>query len=311
MAVIKLTVFVEKLANVLSLFDSIAVERAPADTGPFVQITTPVASAATITGTVQGPFTVNGKTLIVKIDNGADQTFTFVTADPISSDDLADLINDTITSATASGSTQYLKLTTSGTGTGSRIDIVGGTALADLGFTLDDWVTGTDAHVALSPSQEEYEYDDQNGEVSFYYRTRFYSSISGQFSTYSDPILGSVGYIVPGSELIIGKIDLAGIDGKPVAGRVILFGVRDQPLVASSFLIAANAYVVTDESGHAEINLIKGARVEVTVSGTAVTRVITVPDSGSDFNLVDAIAAADDSFQIQIPNIPTAVRRSL
>lgn len=311
MAVIKLTVFVEKLANVLSLFDSLAVERALTEVGPFVPITTPTATVATITGTVQGPFTVNGKTLTVKVNNGANQTFSFVTADPISADDLADLINDTITGAVSVEIDQRLKLSTVVTGTGGRIDIVGGTALADLGLTLDAWVTGTDSHVLLSPSQEEYEYDDQNGAVDYFYRTRFYSSISGQFSTYSDPIIGEIGYIVPGSELIVGKIDLAGIDGRPVAGRTILFGVRDQPLVASSFLIAANAWVVTDEAGHAEINLIKGARVEVTISGTAVTRVITVPDSGSDFNLVDAIAAAEDSFQIHIPDIPTAVRRSL
>jgi len=36
-----------------------------------------------------------------------------------------------------------------------------------------------------------------------------------------------------------------------------------------------------------------------------------VPSTGTDFSVNDAIAASDDLFQVQVPDIPSAVRRTL
>jgi hypothetical protein len=315
MAVIKLTIYVPNLSNVIGLFNKIDVHRSSeGESGPYFSITTLSATPATLAGSVIGPFNINGKTLKLKINNGSEQTITFNVVDPISADDVADEINAFDLDIVASEVTNKVSISTVDTGTISKLEITGGTALSDLGFTLDDWITGTDAFISLSPSQEQYQYDDQNGSTEYWYKTRYYSTLSDQYSTFSDPIEGDIGSVLPGSDLIDAKIYLAGPDGKPLADRIIAFRVISYPDIlptVSSYLVSGQMIVTTDETGFAQISLVKGAKIEVAISGTDIVREITVPTTGSEFSLSDAIANADDIFQIHVLDIPSAVRRTL
>lgn len=314
MAVIKLTVTVVKLANVMGLFDLIQVHRSESGIdGPYYEITAASPAAATLLGSETGDFTLNGLTLKLKVDEGSEQTVTFTTADPINIDDTIDILNDQLTGITATEESGAVRLTSDTTGTVSTLEITGGTALTELGFTSGDRDTGEDSRVSLQADVETYEYDDQSGDPDFYYKVRYYDSGSGQVSDYGAASKGDVGSVLPPSDLIKAIVQLAAMDGKPVTDRkVVFYNKYVPPLVISEYLIADREIVVsTDQLGYAETMLVKGAQIVVSIAGTNIVRHITVPSTGSDFSVNDSIAAADDLFQIQTPDIPAAVRRTL
>lgn len=314
MAIIKLTIYVANPANVLGLFDEIQVHRSiTGELGLYTEITAASAAAATLLSSNVGPFNLNGLTLLVKVNDGGEQTVTFVTADPINIDDVVDFVNANLTGATASEDTGALRFTGGAAGTGSILEITGGSALTELGFTAGDKDWGEDQRIPLVPAQTTYTYDDLGGDPTYWYMTRYYNSSTGDFSNFSDPVVGEVGSILPPTDLIKGVVQLAGLDGKPVVDRsVVFYNKYVPPLIVSDFLLAdREVRIITDMLGYAETMLVKGAVVVVSVAGTGIVRQITVPATGSDFKVHDAIATADDLFQIRIPDVPAAVRRSL
>lgn len=312
MAVIKLKTFVANIANVLGIFDKMRFFRSESgELGPFVAITADSAEAATVTGSNAAPFSVNGLTLKLEIDWGAEQTVTFESANPVGIDLVVNEVNEQTTDLVASEDNGALVITSNSTGTASVVDITGGTALTELGLSVGD-VNGKDADTILSAGVTEYEYDDQSGSETAYYQSQYINSVSGAVSSLSPAVQGSVSSVVPSANLITAKIDLANMDGTPMEDVVIsLYNVYVPPLVISDIgVVGKHVEVSTDSIGHAEISLIKGAVVDVAIAGTELIRRITVPSSGTEFNLMDSIASADDLFQIQTPDIPDAVRRS-
>lgn len=313
MAVIKLSIYVANITNVLSLFDEIQIWRSTTGiAGTYWEITDDGDQPASMTGSQVSPFTLNGLDLKLKVDGGSEQTITFSTADPISVDDLIDTFNNDLTGLTASEDTGAVKLTSTTIGTGASIEITGGTALTALGFTQDQLAQGRDDRLLMSAGVTSYQHDDQGGDPDAYYKTRYYNSGTGAVSTFGDPVKGDIGSIISPTELIKGTISLAGLDGSPYSDRrVIFYNVRTPPLlIDGSIVIGREVVVTTDQAGYAETMLVKGATVDVTISGTGIVRRITVPSTGSEFDVMSSVASADDLFQVQVPDIPAAVRRS-
>lgn len=313
MAVIKLSIYVANLTNVMGLFDKIQVFRSESGVGgPFVPITASAAEPATLTGITTAPFNVNGKTLKLKVNEGVEQEVLFVSPDPVNIDNVVGEINSQLTGVTASDSVSSLKLTSGTTGTAATLEITGGTALAALGFLTGDHSNGKDAHITLVVGVTTYEYDDRSGDPDNYYETRYYNSSSGAVSSFSDPVKGDIGSILPVANLILAKIDLARLNGTPVSDCLVTFyNMYVPPIVISDIgVIGKQISIVTDQAGHAETFLVRGSIVDVTIAGTQIIRQITVPTAGTEFNVMEAIALADDLFQIQVPDMTTAIRRS-
>lgn len=313
MAVIKLKTFVANLTNVLALFDKLRFFRSTAgEGGPFSAITADTASSASITGSNSAPFNINGLTITLKVDGGSEQTVTFISPDPVGVDLAIGEINSQTTDLTASESGGAVVISSDTTGTGSIIEITGGSALTELGLTAQE-VDGDDADVTLVAGTENYEYDDQNGDSTYWYKSQYVNSVSAAVSTLSDAVQGNISSVIPGASLITAKIDLAEVDGTPMEDVVIsIYNVYSPgTLVVSDIgVLGKSVEVVTDTAGHAEVSLVQGSVVDVTIAGTEMTRRVTVPSSGTEFNLIASVAAADDIFQIQTPDIPAAVRRS-
>lgn len=314
MAVIKLTITVTNLTNVMSLFGLIQVHRSEAgELGPYSEITGPAPAPATLLGTETGNFTLNGLTLKLKVDQGSEQEIVFVTADPINADDTVDFINDHLTDAVASEEGGAVRLTSDSLGTASVLEITGGTALTELGFTLDQKDNGEDSRITLQAGVATYYYDDQSGDPDFYYKVRYFNSLNDQVSDFGPASKGDVGSVLPPSDLIKATVKLAALDGRPVTDRLVAFYNKYvPPAVFSEYLLAdREVTIITDQVGYAETMLVKGSHVVVSIAGTSIVRHITVPSSGTEFAVNDAVAAADDLFQIQIPDVPAAVRRTL
>jgi hypothetical protein len=314
MAVFKLEITVTNITNVLTLYDEMQVWRSEAgESGPYTELTAAAAEAATLLAPNAGSYTLNGLTLLFEVDGGVEQTVTFVSADPISADDVADFVNDNSNGVTAVEEGGALRISSDEVGTDSILEITGGTSLTEFGWVVGDKDTGASARITLAPGQTTYFYDDQSGDASYFYKTRYYNSTSGAYSPFSDPLQGNVGSIVDGALLIIAQVDLANLDGTPIVDRRVSFYNVYVPtglVVDDIGIVGRKIDVFTDAVGHAETPLIMGSVVNVSISGTSIVRKITVPSVGTEFDVMDAIAAADDVFQIQVPDIPAAVRRS-
>jgi hypothetical protein len=314
MATITIKIYVPDVTNVLLSFDIMQVQRSKLG-DPYTDaafITTTAAAAPVLTGTTEGPFSgLSGEQLKVKVNGGAEQTVTFISADPISLTNALGEINDAIADLTAANDgTGKVELTGNLTGTEGTIEVTGGGAAAILGLS-QVIVHGTDQHIGLQAGVDEYSYSDLSGEASYWYRTRYYNSSTSTYGGWSDWIQGSTGAAVAASELIVGKIQVADIDGSALSDlKVTLVNVYS-PLTADGYFLAGRSkQIETDGSGLAETTLIKGMVLDVVVEGTSIIRRITVPSTGTEFDLLDASLVTDDPFQIQVPDLPSAVRRS-
>jgi len=119
---------------------------------------------------------------------------------------------------------------------------------------------------------------------------------------------------LPSSSLCLFSADFLSPDGLPVPGVRVLIDASDTPeavTVGSTewTLLSGQLVLTSDQSGHVETYLVRGAEVEVAVVGTPIRRTFTVPDAAST-TLMSALGSGDDPFIIATPNLPTAVRRS-
>jgi len=315
MAIIKIKIFVPEISNVMSLFDKIQVQRSESGT-PYTDakfITDDAAAAPYLVATAEGPFAaLQGKSLKLKVNGGSEQTVTFLSANPISLTNVIGEFDAAITGATMSNDgTGKPKITGTTLGTGGTLEITGGTGITILGFTVGDKDNGEDANITLLAGVDEYEYDDKSGEASYWYRERYYNSISGTFSSYSDWTQGTTGAAIPSSDLIVGKIKLADIDGTALVGSKIAIVNIFSPYSKDGYFFAGRAKEIeTDGVGQAEVTLVKGSTVDVVLAGTSVIRRILVPSTGTEFDLMDEDLVQDDPFQIQVPDLPSAPRSS-
>lgn len=314
MAIIKVKIFAPEIMNVLTLFDSIEVQRSEAGS-PYtdaVSITANTAEMPMLVGTEEGPFPgLQGTDLNLKVD-GVDQAVTFTVVDPISLTDVITEFNTNITGAVASDDgTGKLQIDGTTPGTAGTLEVTGGSAVTILGFTVGQKDSGEDVHVPLLAGIDSYEYDDQSGAASYWYRTRFVNTLSSNVSSWSDWIQGMTGAVVTSSLLIVGKVKLADIDGTALVGQKVQVVNVYSPLMVDGFFIAGRSKLLeTDGSGQAETTLVKGATVDLILSGTSFIRRILVPDTGTEFDMLDASLVQDDPFGIQTPDLPSAVRRS-
>jgi hypothetical protein len=316
MATIKIKFYVAEIANVLANpFDYVQIQRSEAGS-PYSDakfITADTAQEPVLTSTNEGPFAaLQGKTLKLKVNGGNEQTVTFTAADPISMANVVSEITAQTTGLTASEDADgKLQLEGNTAGTIGTLEITGGTGLTILGFTVGDKDNGEDQHVALQAGVNDYEYDDGSGEASYWYRFRYYYLAGQTFGGWSDWIQGTTGTAISAADLIIGKIKLADIDGTALVGAKITLVNVYNPLIADTYFIAGRSkQLETDGTGQAETTLIKGSTIDVIIEGTSFIRRILVPDTGTEFDLMDPTLVQDDPFQIQVPDLPAAVRRS-
>jgi hypothetical protein len=316
-ATIKLKIFVAELTNVMSLYDSIQVQRsttAPPSTTP-VDLTEDTAQPAVLIGTQEGPYIINGQTFQIKV-NGTQVDVTFTAPDPVALPDVVDELNAAFTlaslAATASDDgTGKPKIVTNDSGTHYTLEIIGGTALVELGFSVGDKDNGEAEHITLAVGTTEYLFDDGSGLASYYYRTRFFNTLDQVFSGWSDWILGETGAAVDSAELIVGKVKLAGLDGVALVNhKIVIVNVFDQVVKDEYGIFGPSVILETDGTGYAETTLVKGSLVDVIFSGTSIVRRILVPSTGTEFDLLDDSLVVDDQLEIKRPDLPYAPRRS-
>lgn len=312
---ITLSIFAGDIAAVLLSFDVIRVERSITDeAGPYTELTAAVATAATLLGSETGSFNVTGLTFEVKVNNDSSVVVTFTGTNPLTPAQVVSQINAALGASIASEESSKIRLTSSTTGTASKLEVIDGTTLAELGFSIGDRDVGEDAYIDLVPGTENYTFIDNDGAEGYFYRTWFFNTTNSQESPRSLPFEGVPGTQVSAGTLSLATIDLVDISGRALPDRSISIYPVAIPLTVEGRAIDLGrdgVTITTDNSGHAEVNLIRGSRVKVVFNGTSFIRTIDVPDQ-STFSLLDAISTVDDQFSTAVvPQLPAAPRRTL
>ena len=110
-------------------------------------------------------------------------------------------------------------------------------------------------------------------------------------------------------------VNVVDITGSPLRGIGILlnntYTVSTATIDSVVYGILGGDHIVrTNANGYAEVYLVRGAEIEVTIEGTPVRRIFTVPDSDT-FSLMSVVTGSNDPFTIVEPNVPSAPRSTL
>ena len=313
MGVIKLELFVADIAAALASFDTMRIRRSvTGETGPFSEITAATATKATLLGTLSSPFSVSGKTLQLKVDSLDQVNMTFTGTNPLSIAQVVSQVNAAI-AGIASDVSGKLQLQSTTTGTASKMQVVGGSAITDLGFTTGERTIGSEPYITLVTGQTSYLFSDRDGESGYYYEASYYHTVNHLTSQWSEPFRGEPGTLIDSSKLSVGSIDSVNAAGVAQEGQRITFFPLHDPFQVDGYQVALlneSITIETDSSGHAEVTLVRGLKVKVVFEGTSLIREITIPDTAT-FNLLDLISAAPDPYNPIEPDYPSAIRRSI
>lgn len=313
-----INIHVEDLTSTRELYDRIQVWRSPDESGsptPFTEVTAATATKAILDGTVEGPWNLNGLTLEITLNSADPQTMVFSGTNPFRLVDVLAAIN-TLFAGIAKEvptDTERIRLESPLAGTGSNIQVTG-SAVAVLGFSTSK-ARGRGNRIWLTSPTTEYEFKDFDGLDTDWYKTRFYSSVSGAVSEFSEPAQGRVARVLPESALTSCFVYLADAVGRPIVGRRVILVPMSNVLVTSGsnqygVLSSVDRIVaVTDEKGYAETPLPKGQTFKVFFEGTTIHRQFTVPSTGDTLNLLTVLSTSPDPFSIVV-SPPLAVRVS-
>lgn len=315
MSVVRLTTTLADLYATLALYDRIEYWRSTTGkSGAYTEITSQNGGPAIIIGTANAPFTLDTLQLNISL-NGADPVeIVFGAHDPVNIVDLIAVINAQFPTAIAlpnAADTRKLQLTNPTSGTQSSIQL-SGSAVAALGLAAV--ATGTAPRTLMGNKDSTYGFADFAGDPTYWYKSRFYSSLTGAVSAFSPPQQGGPTQVLANGSLVLATVDLATITGAPLVGRrVIIVPVALQQIANNSIdygLLPSSDRIelTTDESGHAETELVIGSTIRVFFEGSGFSRECVVPAAVSPAVSVDLIAILStkpDPFSIvQSPPMP-------
>jgi len=313
MGTVNLRIFVSDIAGVLGSYNVIRVRRSiTGDSGPWSELTAAAPTAATLLAPTTGNYDVVGKTLTLKIDSGVDTDVVFTGVGQLTTAQVVNQVNAVI-AGIASDDGNALRLTSTLLGTQSKVEIVGGGAVADFGWSDGDRDIGEEVYELLVAGTTVYYFTDNDGEPDYYYQAAFYHTTTGLISAWSDPFLGDTGSVIDAANLSIGTVDLVDASGVSVEGQEITFYSQHEPIQVQGYQVAllrSPITITTNTSGHAEISLVRGLKVKVVFEGTSLIRDITIPDAAT-FDLLDLLANATDPHDVVEPLYPDAIRRTL
>lgn len=314
MASITLNLFVSDIAAALASFDVIRIRRSIAgEGGPYTEITAPAATSASLLSTNSGPYSVSGNTLSLKVDSQPQVDVVFSGVDPLTVNQVVSQINDAVGSAVASEVGGAVQLESLLSGTVSKMEVVGGSAAPLIGFIDGQRDIGEDPYITLQAGVTDYQHIDNDGDSGYFYQSALYHTGTGLLSEWSSPFEGEAGTLVGSSNLSVCSVDWVDASGVALPEQTIVFYPLNEPLEVDGYQVALSRQPVsmtTDNSGHAEISLVRGLKVKVVFEGTSLIRTITVPDTAT-FSLLQLMSEAPDPFNPIRPDYPTAPRRTI
>ena len=258
---------------------------------------------------------LTGTQLRLRINGSGEVGIAFLGPDPVDTAAVAALIMSASAEVVAAADVDVLTIQTVSTGSGATLEVLEGDAAPLIGFLVGELSIGTDADSALLPDTSEYRYEDHQSGPGVYYATEYRNSVTGRASQRSAPFQSRQLESIPLDQLIGCFVRLADLTGRPLGGRRIFIHNIFLPnrVVADGKrwgLFREYEELVTDPNGYASMLLIRGAAIDVTISGTGFTRRIKLPTVGTIVDLLDPLLEIRDEFGIQKPTLDFAIRTS-
>jgi len=311
-----------------ALFDRLEIWRSrDGISGPYENLTDTAATVARLPNgaadapvvPVTGPSVVlSGKELLLRVNEDTDLVVTFTGVDPLTFADAATQIAAQSTGLlTAYVVGSVLVIETVLTGGNAVIRVQGGDGAALLGLLAtepDSLAFGREPRIPLVLGTVTYSFTDHNGTPEYYYRTRYYSSVSTNNGAFSDPFTGTSLAGLDTTYTVLATVDLVDSRGIVLANTPVLLHPKNKGArINGKSVMGGDFEVLTDEDGHASFVLVRGQQYTVAIGGTDVVRDFTAPtDSAVEtFDMLDSTYSADDAFTVQQPDLRFAVRRSL
>lgn len=295
-------------------FDQLEVHRARlSESGPYEEITSSGGYAAPrLVTSVIGQLLLVGKDVELQLDEQDSFTCTFTGVDPLTPSQIATQLaaasGGRVQTTTTAGAKVVL-VSITGAGLGRTVRVVGGEAAPLLGWGLLPVVFGTDARLPLIHLKTRYVFIDPRGlDFSAGYKTRYRNSTLGTLSAFSGLILPKP-TVVPQVEACVAFLDLVDGVGAPAANRRVLISIDSSPGLVQ--MLATEKTFVSDENGHVELQVARGAKLTVAISGTSLRRRVDVPTDKDRFDLFDPDYSQDDAFAVAVPKRDFYARRSL
>lgn len=303
---------------VTGVFDAIEIWRSrDGEAGPFEEITASIWTTA-VHLIADRPFSVSGKSLLLRVNELNDLTIAFTGVDPVSSSSIASQIQTQglglLRTSIAGG---FISMETAQPGAVVTLRVVESDAAAILGLPIaepDSVAFGHDARIAIIEGQAGYNVIDPHGSSDYFYKVRFRNKDTNAVSDFSDAFSGNTTGGVDPSELVRGTLKLVDMLGNSLPNyNVLLHNTFKGTSVGDSLVVGGPVQALTDSNGQVEFFLVRGITITVAVAGTNIVRDVTVPEDPEieSFNLLDPSLGPDDLFKVQVPNIPFAERRSL
>jgi len=310
---IQLSYFVQDIASALLTYNRIRWYRSrTGQYGIYEQATADLPAVASIKGTAATPHQINGKTLTLKVNGVSTVNVTFADPDPVTTAQAAAAISAATPLLTAVDDGGYLKISTVTTGSSASVEALESAAAAFLGLTGAAAV-GQDQDTILVGGTHEYFYTDQNSDRDFWYRVEFRHNVTLKTTGVGVPFPANQAQKIPTSKTIVGYVRLADLSGYAIEQRRITFA---NPFLPNTVVDQTRrwgifrhyAQIETDRNGYAEIRLIRGMSVDISIDGTGFVRRILVPSTGDVVDLLDPALVVQDEFGIQEPQIDFAIR---
>lgn len=314
MAIIEFDVHIDNVESISAIYDRIQVWRSPTESGTYVDLTDDDATAAIIDGTVEGPWILDGLTLIIALNAAEQRTVTFSGTNPLSLATVLEQINDEFPALALEvpTDTDKVRLLSSTTGTQSILEITG-TARAVLGLSALR-TNGKTARLIISSNTDEYLFRDFDGTNGYWYKTRYYNTVTGAISSFSPAMQEGDGIGLPSSHTVVGSIALADLTGAPIVGKRIIFVSTGSQVRAdgsgNNYGIFGSVFrveAITDLNGRAEVTLVIGQQLKVFFEGTDFHRQFEVPNE--DFDILEVVTNQPDPLNI-VTTPPIPIRMS-
>lgn len=191
---------------------------------------------------------------------------------------------------------------------------VDGDAAPSLGLVPGEERYGLDAWRRLAAGQLSYPFVDPRGAETDFYRVRLFDVLSTGLGRTYPPVPGALRGGLGSEHLIEGYCRLFDMTGRPVENALVSLyaSQRAYPPDGAAGIFPASVDTKTDRMGWARAQVVRGARLTLSISGTNLAREILVPTEGQEFDLLDPSISVDaDAYRVQVPNIVVGERRSL
>ena len=307
------------------LYDRIEVWRSVlGEGGPYEELTASASTTARVPAdggdpaVIDGPLVnISGKQLKLLV-NSTELEFTITGSDPLTFAEVATQVSSGSVFITAGvdldGRFVVYGL---GSGGGQRLEVLESDVAAILGLPLsapDSIDYGSDPRLPLISGKQAYVFRDYYGKTSYFYKVRFRNSFSDAVSDFSGPIAAVPRAGVSAANMITGYVKLVRPDGQPdVKQEIAIYTPSLGFQIEGRTVNGGQKSYLTDSNGLAEVRLIRGMEIDLSIGGMNLMRRIVVPTDAAleSFDMLSPEYGTDDTFAVQRLNIPYAEKRNL